>query len=375
MKTQLQSLFLGMALLAGVYQAAAQIPFITSFSQNGVLVCSNLQPGTIAGVEWASSLAGPWQTNWSVLEAVMVSNNGTIRASVPMFYRVRAAEPTGMALIPAGTFTMGDTLDVTGMPLPMSVTVSAFYMDTNLVRWSQWQTVYSYATGNGYSFSSYSRSGKAANHPVQVVNWYDCVKWCNARSAQAGLTPVYYTDAGFTQVYKTGEPATVYQNMGKNGYRLPTEAEWEKAARGGLSGQRFPWGNTISESQANYKAFPNPPNSAGYAYDLGPYTGYNTNYNTGGYPYTSPVGSFAPNGYGLYDMTGNVQEWCWDWYATQYGQPTTNNPTGPAGPLSYRVMRSGHWDAFADYSRCAMRFINSPSLANDHIGFRCVRVH
>ena len=87
---------------------------------------------------------------------------------------------------------------------------------------------------------------------MQTVNWYDCVKWCNARSQQEGLTPVYYTDAGLTQVYTNGETTTVYANWTANGYRLPTEAEWEKAARGGLSGQRFPWGNTITESQANY---------------------------------------------------------------------------------------------------------------------------
>ena len=78
--------------------------------------------------------------------------------------------------------------------------VSAFYMDTNLVSYSQWQSVYSYATNHGYGFD-YAGSGKAANHPVQTVDWYDVVKWSNARSQQAGLTPVYYTDAGLTQVY------------------------------------------------------------------------------------------------------------------------------------------------------------------------------
>ena len=109
-----------------------------------------------------------------------------------------------MALIPAGSFTMGDTLDGESDAIPTNVYVSAFYMDVNLVSYSQWQTVYNWATNHGYGFDN-AGSGKAANHPVQTVDWYDCVKWCNARSQQAGLTPVYYTDAGLTQVYTNGE--------------------------------------------------------------------------------------------------------------------------------------------------------------------------
>ena len=360
-------------LFAGVRKAAAQLPVITSFSQNGVLVCSNLQAGSLASVQWASSLSGPWETNWASLAAVAADANGAITVSVPMFYRVlgvAATAPAGMALIPAGAFTMGNSIadsDITDAN-PTNVYVSAFYMDTNLVSLSQWQGVYSYATSIGYTF--YAGTGKAANHPVQTIDWYDCVKWCNARSQQAGLTPVYYTDAGFTQVYTNWESYTVYPNWAANGYRLPTEAEWEKAARGGLSGQRFPWGDIISETNANYDG------NTSFSYDLGP-SGYNAIGIIGGAPYTSPVGTFAPNGYELYDMVGNVLEWCWDWYAPPpypVGSPYLGgtNPTGAATGTA-RVQRGGNWAGDARSVRTAYRGYNLPAYGFDNYGLRCVR--
>src|ERR1019366_2065518 len=231
MRSTLHHLFIMLALIAGINQAVAQLPVITSFSQNGLLVCSNLLPGSVASVQWASSASGPWQTNWSGLEVMTVASNGLIQISVPMFYRVlgvaqgtNSAPPPNMVLIPAGSFTMGDTLDGLYDAIPTNVYVSVFYMDINLVSYSQWQVVYNYATSHGYTFIN-AGAGKAANHPVQMVDWFDCVKWSNARSQQAGLNPVYYTDAGLTQVYMNGEVAP-YVNWAANGYRLPTEAEW-----------------------------------------------------------------------------------------------------------------------------------------------------
>ena len=105
--------------------------------------------------------------------------------------------PAGMALISAGVFKLGNSVgdpDITDAATVIAK-VSAFYMDTNLVSYRQWQRVYDWATSHGYVFD-HAGAGKAANHPVQTVDWYDVVKWSNARSQQAGLAPVYYTDAG-----------------------------------------------------------------------------------------------------------------------------------------------------------------------------------
>ena len=276
----------------------------------------------------------------------------------------QALSPAGMALIPAGVFKMGNSIgdpDITDADA-VTAKVSAFYMDTNLVSYRQWQMVYNWAASHGYVFD-HAGAGKAANHPVQTVDWYDAVKWSNARSQLAGLTPVYYTDAGLTQLY-TNEAVMVYVNWAAKGYRLPTEAEWEKAARGGLSRQRFPWGNTLSESQANYFG-----NTGDYSYDFGP-GGYNVVGEMGEGAGTSPVGSFAANGYGLFDMAGNVFEWCWDWYGPSYAGGI--DPRGPESG-SLRVLRGGGWSNGADYARCANRLIGYPNCTDEAFGFRCVR--
>jgi formylglycine-generating enzyme required for sulfatase activity len=165
---------------------------------------------------------------------------------------------------------------------------------------------------------------------------------------------------------KTGT-STPDCNFAAGGYRLPTEAEWEKAARGGLSGQRFPWGDTITHSQANYYS------DTSYAYDVSPTRGYHPSYGNGGAPFSSPVGSFAPNAYGLYDTAGNMFEWCWDWYSSSYyASSSGSNPTGPASG-SYRVVRGGSWNNDAYFTRTASRYYDFPGEFNFVLGFRCVR--
>ena len=166
--------------------------------------------------------------------------------------------PAGMVLIPAGPFAMGQPLIATPVH---TVTVSAFYLDQFEVTKALWDDVKIYADANVYTFSN-AGSGQGAFHPVHTVNWYDCVKRCNARSEKEGLTPVYYTSATHTpaNVYKTGEDALAANevNWNANGYRLPTEAEWEKASGGTLVGNTFPWGNTIGASDANYNSSGDP---------------------------------------------------------------------------------------------------------------------
>jgi formylglycine-generating enzyme required for sulfatase activity len=269
------------------------------------------------------------------------------------------AVPDGFALIPGGSFQMGDALDGLSNAPVVTVAVSAFYMGKYEVTKAEWDEVRTWGLSNGYTDLP-SGGGKAADHPVHSINWYAMVKWCNARSEQAGRTPCY-TVSGST--YRTGSSDAVVCDWTATGYRLPTEAEWEKAARGGATGQRFPWGATISHANANYEE------STSYSYDVGDGSGTHPDYDSGGTPYTSAVGSFAANGYGLYDMAGNVSERCWDWFSSSSYSDGAADPRGAASG-SNRVLRGGSWPNSAYYCRVANRFNHNPSNSYSVIGFR-----
>jgi formylglycine-generating enzyme required for sulfatase activity len=139
--------------------------------------------------------------------------------------------------------------------------------------------VTNWAAANGYDISAGDGSGKAEDHPVQSVTWYEAVKWANARSEREGRTPCYYTSATQAPVYWRGivDVPTSGVKWTGCGYRLPKEAEWEKAARGGVSGRRFHWRDTdtIQHVRANYKS------NAGYSYDTSPTRGFHPTFATG----------------------------------------------------------------------------------------------
>ena len=253
-----------------------------------------------------------------------------------------AGEEKGMVRIPAGV-NKGTDPDFGEYVLTVE---EPFHMDTTEVTWGFWREVRDWAVTNGYGDLAGVGAGKADDHPVQDVNWFACIKWCNARSEKEGLSPCYNV-GGVVSRQASSPPDCLFA---ASGYRLPTHTEWEYAARGGLASMRYPWGNTISHTQANYYSH------AGDTNDVSETHGPHPDHKTPPFPYTSPAASFKPNAFGLYDMAGNVWEWCW----------------APKG--ASRTFRGGSWDGDAGGVRCGYRGENSGNGEQSVFGgFRCVR--
>jgi formylglycine-generating enzyme required for sulfatase activity len=274
-----------------------------------------------------------------------------MRTALALF-SVAAALPqnnSGLTLITGGTFLMGSPASEAWREkdeTTHSVILGDFYLGTFEVTQKEYRDL----IGNNPS----TFSGDTL--PVDSVTWFDAVTYCNARSHKEGLQAAYTI---------TGTAVT--WNRAANGYRLPTEAEWEYACRAGTV-TPFNTENSIATGQANY-------------YGTYPYGIENHYWNQqdletkpGEYrQHTLPVSSFEANKWGLYNMHGNVWEWCWDWYGP-YSIPATaqTDPTGaPSG--TYRVNRGGGWNDFAKHLRSAYRASTPPENRSFNLGFRLAR--
>jgi formylglycine-generating enzyme required for sulfatase activity len=259
--------------------------------------------------------------------------------------------PDNMVRINGGIFMMGSPANEPqriGDETQHQVTVNSFYMGKYLVTQKDYQEVM------GTSPSNF----KGDNLPVEKVSWYDAIEYCNKRSQREGLTPAYTIEKSRSDPNNKSENDTVRWvvtwNRNANGYRLPTEAEWEYACRAGMT-TPFNTGNNITTGNANYNG--NNP--------------YNNNAKGTYRAKTTAVGSFAPNPLGLYDMHGNVFEWCWDWYGS-YSSGAQMDPGGAVSG-SYRVLRGGSWDYIGSSLRSASRLYFDPSGRVYAYGFRLVR--
>jgi formylglycine-generating enzyme required for sulfatase activity len=234
--------------------------------------------------------------------------------------------PDNMVLVEGGTFEMGSANGLDNETPVHQVRISSFYMSKYEVTQQEYQAVM------GINPSYF----KGDNLPVETVSWYEAIEYCNKLSVKEGLTPAY-----------RGSGDSVVCDLKASGYRLPTEAEWEYAAKGGSR-----------ETMVYEYSGSNSVDAVGWHRGNSGET-------------THPVGGKVPNSLGLYDMSGNVWEWCWDWYG-DYGSGAQTDPVGAvSGAL--RVRRGGSWFGYGWYARSAYRYYFTPSSRYGNLGFRLVR--
>jgi len=280
-------------------------------------------------------------------------------------------EIRGMVFVEGGEFLMGCTDEQGGdceeneKPV-RKVFVDDFYMGKYEVTFEEYDA-FCEATNRGKAHDWDWGRGK---RPVIDVSWYDAVEYCNWLSEQEGLEPCYKIDKENEDPNNKNEKDdmkwTVQCDFTKNGYRLPTEAEWEYAARGGQVSEGYKWAGVGKEEEL---------------FLYGSYCEENCKFDwkdslrNDGYQGTAPVGNFRPNEFDLYDMSGNVWEWCWDWkgtYISDEGDPIYRDVVGPIYG-SNRVLRGGSWFNLPAYLRVTYRGSSWPNFLSDYVGFRLVR--